>query len=323
MEELLQQDWDTFFQESDEKSYYHKKSVNLSAQDCNYYIVRCRFEEQITQGAINFTNNLNLTKVLIENTDFYNCSNSIGQGGSLYFGKEGQCAQNRICSVNSNSNLGAMYCYSFVSNIANYQNKLLDSAISHSGNLINDQFGINGFYHGNVEINYDNISYSVSKLYGFYSVTTVRYPSKASFSIITNNSDTISNSIVSYFYQVPYFLAEYCNHLSNNLCVQMGARDSTINITKCNFIRNTAKTEYFYFAPYEGRFYVDGSYIADTVPNSYYVIITNRNEIPFDNNIAYYYCKSSIETTIPIPIQNMATFSFLRKRVSLKSYISL
>ena len=286
---MLHQEWAEFFPNSELGTNYSKKIQKLSSEDQNYYISFCNFGTLLTEGAINFTTSKDTTKTLIEDTDFYKCSNTIGRGGSLYFSTEGECVQNRICSLNSNSAKYNMYCYVNVSNIAKYKNKILNSSISGSGNLYKDKKGNIYLKNGEIEINSINISYTDLNSVSLFSMQNYISSSRASFSILSNNTDNEPSNIYIYFYSSSEtLLIKSCNYLTNNLTAIICASNAYVHVVNCNFINNIGRNEYFYH-DYSGNITIDGCYIDKSNPKITGKIYFTSNEAISYNKINRFY----------------------------------
>ena len=282
---MFHQDWTEFFPNSEQGTKYYTEKQKLIIEDQSYYISFCNFGALITEGAIYYCSAKDTTKALIEDTDFYKCSNTENWGGSLYFFVDGECVQNPICRLNSNSVQGFMYCLVDVSDIAKYKNKILNSSISESGNLYKDRAVNINLVNGEIEINSINISYTDLYICSLFAIWYYNFPSRASFSTFCNNTDTyqdIFNDV--YFYNSPEtLLIESCNYLSNNLHVIISANNAYVNVVNCNFINNTGR-EYYFFQGSDGlgNITIDGCYIDESNPKKEgKVYFTNNETNPF------------------------------------------
>ena len=184
---FLRHEWDEFYAGDLSKTQYENETTKLSRGDQNYYIKSCLFSENINSGAINFATQQDTTKLLVDETQFLNCSNT-NRGGSLYFSTEGECVQDRIISDSSKvtSNYYGVYCYSDVSDKESFQNKILSSSITKSGE---NNLGDRNIYLKNGKINFINSNISHLKCKGISVSCFDSYlsDSKVLFSIFYDN----------------------------------------------------------------------------------------------------------------------------------------
>ena len=323
---MLHQEWAEFFPNSELGTNYSKKIQKLSSEDQNYYISFCNFGTLLTEGAINFMTSKNTTKTLIEASNFNNCTNTKRRGGILYFSTEGECVQNRICSLKSNSAYRYMYCYVDVSEFGAYKNKILNSLISESGNLYNYTHDNIYLKNGEAEINSINISYNNLEYLNLLSISDYYSSSRASFSTLINNTDTLQKNYDRFAY-ISYsqktFLIKSCNYLSNNLIVIIGASMANFKLVNCSFINNTGR--YFYIAQYtypdasyeSQHSIIDGCYIDESIPYSWDVYFTNNEANPFKIE----YPNLTCEFVIPEPKNEEETEIIYvnRKKINFKN----
>ena len=261
------------------------------------------------------------TKTLIETTNFNNCTNTKGKGGSLYFSTEGECVQNRICSLNSNSALRGMYCWVDVSNIAKHKNKILNSSISQSGNLYKDKESNIVLINGEIEINSINISFADIYSNSLFGASSYSSSSRALFSTFSNNTDHEPlNSYLDYFSDSSEtFLIKSCNYLSNNLHVIVSSWNAYVNVVNCNFINNTVRNEYFRQNSDDfGSIIIDGCYFDERNLKTDGQVNIKNNEA---NPIKIEFPKLSCEFDIPKSKNEVGnkTIYFKRKKKFFKN----
>ncbi|EAY07615.1 hypothetical protein TVAG_334270 [Trichomonas vaginalis G3] len=250
LDNFLRLEWDDFYGEDLSNTQYEDETTNLLKTDQNYYVKHCLFAENIKSSAINFQTSKDTTKLLVDTSQFLNCSNSKA-GGSLFFSSEGECVQDRIISDSSKVTTTytyGVYCYSDVSNKESFQNKILSSSITKSGE---NNLGYRNIYLKNGKINFTNSNISHSKCNGrsvscFESYLT---DSKVLFSIFYDNKDnTPSDAAPVNLYNSPSsnILFEATNFQNITDYWLVYAYKSPTNLTKCCFSNNNISQYYFY-----------------------------------------------------------------------------
>ncbi|EAX85931.1 hypothetical protein TVAG_512770 [Trichomonas vaginalis G3] len=272
-------EWNEFYARDLSNTPYENNSSKLSPGDQNYYVKSCLFSENINSGAINFTTKQDTTKLLVDETQFLNCSNS-GQGGSLYFSSEGECVQDRIISDSSKVTTTytyGVYCYSDVSDKESFQNKILSSSITKSGE---NNLGDVNIYLKNGKINFTNSNISHSKCKGISVSCFESYlsDSKVLFSIFYDNKDKPPSDAASvYLFYSPSstILFEATNFQNITDFCLVYAYKSPTNLTNCCFSNN--KISQYYFYGDSAKITVDRCFIDEVDPKTTYTVeITNR-----------------------------------------------
>lgn len=203
----------------------------------------CRFDSFRTNGAIYFNATSIDTKFLAEDSIFTKCYNS-KNGGSLFFQEEGQCVQNRIQSLKSETEdkeYGA-YCYIDVSSRPKSQNKIIESSISQAG--AKNKKGQGSFYCINGMISIKLINTSFADVYGLnsYSISKIFGDSNISYSFFANNTQSYDPSAATVHSGLNDEIKldiKFCSYFGNSGgYILLYICDLMVTISECNFISN-------------------------------------------------------------------------------------
>lgn len=286
-------DWSDFYNKPADETYI-KKSSRLTGSQSSYFVSFCKFINQTTIGAISFSTTSTSTNFLVEDSLFSGCS-STGNGGSLLFEKDGQCAQNRICSFESKieqDNSYGAYCHADVSENSPFHNKITDSSISKTG----DQQGIATIdcLNGAANISSINVSHTnINYLHGCY-LQSINSDSILFFSTFANNTQKTLSSTAAFYgsSSTPSMQIKYCNYLNNNVThTTIGCNNLNSLIFNCNFVNNINSDRTFYHSG-SGSETVDHCYFDNFKGISGTVVITNTMNQRINLKLSTFECEA-------------------------------
>lgn len=261
-------DWAEFYLTASHQKYINERT-RLKGAQTSYYVSFCQFINQNTNGAIYFSSASKDTKLLTEDSFFSNCF--------LHFEQNGQCVQNRICSFKSkvvNNSCHGAHCFVDVSETSPFQNKIIDSSISNSG----DKIGYSNMHclNGALTIASTNVSYADIYEYEVCYMPRINSDSLIQFSTFSNNFQTVSSSC-SYFESTSNanHNIKSCNYLNNRGGhTLIGCSNLILYASNCNFDNNTVSSDTFYHSG-RGNATYDQCYFGNYQGKSGTVIVEN------------------------------------------------
>lgn len=232
-----------FIRKKNLRTYFKRNSSN-------YYIYHCEFIKQVTNGAVLFSSTTNDTKLLIEDTLFASCSAT--NCGSLVFSSNGQCVLNRVCGFRSKAEKYYQFCHIKVTPDDNFQNKIIQSSISYSGDNSDTGSHCIKTMFGELLYKYLNISFTRIYQVSNFQIQASGDNSAVIFSNFVNNSKN-NQSSASYFYS-QYVLKNashaHCNLISISgpatFSGLVGSENVYLKVSNCCFYDIEGYNRYFY-----------------------------------------------------------------------------
>lgn len=185
-------EWTDFFDSSNNYVSFKNKNESFGINvDKSYYISLCLFIYLNETGAIRISSNSrNTLKFLIDTSSFDNCLHKNEEGGSLYINaNQGECVQDRVCSIGSKTPSVGTYCSITASPVYPNRDYILETSIIESGE--ENTSGNNNMLLLNGEIHMKSINLSYSKLdHSNFYYTYFGSNSNLSFSTFSNNTSS-------------------------------------------------------------------------------------------------------------------------------------
>ena len=125
--------WESVFSGSHYDEEFHNNSHFSRSNNLNYFILNCFFHELSPNGAVRISTTIDTAKTYINTNKFESCSSGSQNGGSLFFGSQGQFVQTKNSFINSTNSCDGSSFYIYVSHIQSYKNHANETLVSNCG----------------------------------------------------------------------------------------------------------------------------------------------------------------------------------------------